>query len=522
MRKFWLILSLLLIVSVTACNGQQATQTPAAEEPVAAPSTESAVVSGPVQPAECRVVGLFDFPEVPTPGDIPEVNETDWIYGNPDAPVTILEYSELQCPYCGILEPVLVELQSKYPDDVRLVFRHFPLNIHDKADLAAQAMEAAGKQDTDKFYEVKNFLFENQQTWSAMSVADFQAYLIENAGSEFGLDVDQFTADLNDADLAEKIQNMAAGGMEAGVSYTPYVLINGFVYEGNRDVESLGAIVQAYKDLGEKEGSEVLATLPRMTVNDPDSVNSLLESYQGIVDEYGADVLAAIPAAFLSDSANMASNIEYYLNLVENYGEAFIDEIPSVFFSEPANLQQYIDLYIQLKETLGDKTYDACPPQVIDTEKDYTATLQTEKGDIVIELYASQAPTTVNSFVFLSQEGWFDGVTFHRVLPGFVAQSGDPSGLGLGGPGYEFGNEDNGLLFDKAGVVGMANSGPDSNGSQFFITLDAVDQLNGGYTVFGQVVEGMDVVESLTARDPSQGNDLPDGDVINSIVIEEK
>ncbi len=520
MRKFWFILSLLLIVSMAACNGQQAAQTPAAED--ATTPTEATVVdSGPVVPAECRVVGLFDFPEVPTVGDIPAVNENDWVYGNPDAPVTILEYSELQCPYCGALEPVLVELQSQYPDDVRLVFRHFPLNIHDKAPLASQAIEAAGKQDLEKFYEMKNYLFENQADWSAMSVDEFQAYLIEKAGSEFGLDTGQFTADLNNAELTKKIDDMAAGGSAAGVAYTPYVLINGFTYEGNRDLEGLTAMVQAYKELAQKENSDMLTDLPRMTINDPESVSSMLETYQGVVAEYGAETLNNIPPAFLSDFANMSSNIEYYQNLVANYGQSFVDEIPSIFYSEPANLQQYIDLYVQLKETLGDKTYESCPPQVIDTEKNYTATLKTDKGDIVIDLFASKAPTTVNSFVFLAQEGWFDGVTFHRVLPGFVAQTGDPSGLGLGGPGYEFGTEVNGLLFDKPGVVGMANSGPDSNGSQFFITLDAVEQLNGGYTVFGQVVEGMDVVESLTPRDPSQGGDLPDGDVINQIVIEE-
>lgn len=521
MRKLVLILSLLLIVSLAACNGQQAaTQAPTTEAP-AASATSAPVNSGPVEPAECRVVGLFDFPEVPMPGDIPEVNESDWVYGNPDAPVTILEYSEVQCPYCAVLEPSLVELQSLFPDDVRLVFRHFPLNIHDKAQLGAQAMEAAGKQETEKFYDMKNHLFENQAVWGAMSVTDFQDYLIETAG-EFGLDKDQFTTDLSDPELAQKIQDMAAAGSEAGVAYTPYVIINGFTYEGNRDVESLTAMMEAYKQLGETEGAEALASLPRLTLNDPASVNSILETYQGVVEKYGADLLASIPSAFLSDAANLTTNIDYYLKLVEDYGQAYVDEIPSIFYSEPANLIEYIELYNQLKTTLGDKTYDSCPPQVIDPEKNYTATLQTEKGDIVIELFASQAPTTVNSFVFLSQEGWFDGVTFHRVLPGFVAQTGDPSGLGLGGPGYEFDNENNGLLFDKAGVVGMANSGANSNGSQFFITLAATEQLNGGYTVFGQVVEGMDVVESLTPRDPSQSNDLPPGDVINTIVIEEK
>ena len=108
---------------------------------------------------------------------------------------------------------------------------------------------------------------------------------------------------------------------------------------------------------------------------------------------------------------------------------------------------------------------------VIDPAKQYIATLKTEKGDIVIQLFADKAPLAVNSFVFLAREGWFNGVTFHRVLPGFVAQAGDPSATGMGGPGYFFRNETNDLLYDKPGMVGMANSGADSNGSQFLGAL---------------------------------------------------
>ncbi|MBI5963710.1 MAG: peptidylprolyl isomerase [Chloroflexi bacterium] len=142
-------------------------------------------------------------------------------------------------------------------------------------------------------------------------------------------------------------------------------------------------------------------------------------------------------------------------------------------------------------------------------------------GQMVIELYPAKAPITVNSFAFLSCKGFFDGLTFHRVLPDFMAQGGDPDGTGMGGPGYQFVNEDNDLKFDKAGVLAMANAGRDTNGSQFFITFSAQDYLNGGYTIFGQVVEGMGVLSSITLRNPDTTPSFQ-GDVIESITITQK
>lgn len=173
---------------------------------------------------------------------------------------------------------------------------------------------------------------------------------------------------------------------------------------------------------------------------------------------------------------------------------------------------------------IGDKQYSSAPPMLIDTSKKYTATITMEKGgSFEIELYAYKAPITVNSFVFLAREGYFDGVTFHRVLEGFMAQGGDPTGTGSGGPGYEFEYEDSGFSFNKAGVVAMANTGPATatNGSQFFITFAATPHLDGGYTIFGQVTSGMDVVNSLTRRDPQTNPDY-EGDVIASITIAEE
>ncbi len=172
---------------------------------------------------------------------------------------------------------------------------------------------------------------------------------------------------------------------------------------------------------------------------------------------------------------------------------------------------------------LEQRQYSICPPMTIDPERNYLATLKTEKGEIVIELYANVAPVAVNNFIFLAREGWYDGVTFHRVIPGFVAQAGDPTGTGLGGPGYAFENEvQPDLVFDEAGIVAMANAGPDTNGSQFFITYEAAPNLNGGYTIFGRVIAGMNVVEQLAPRDPSRGVDLPPGDAILSVTIEEQ
>jgi peptidylprolyl isomerase len=171
---------------------------------------------------------------------------------------------------------------------------------------------------------------------------------------------------------------------------------------------------------------------------------------------------------------------------------------------------------------VGTKQYASAPPMLIDQNKQYMAIVKMAKGgEFVIQLYPGKAPITVNSFVFLARQGFFDGVTFHRVLEGFMAQGGDPTGTGGGGPGYHFVNEDSDLKFDKAGVVAMANAGRNTNGSQFFITFGPVGQLNGGYTIFGQVTSGMEVVNGIKLRDPDKKPAYP-GDAIESITITEK
>jgi len=314
---------------------------------------------------------------------------------------------------------VLARIQEMYPQDVRVIYRHFPLiSIHDKAALAAQAAEAAGAQG--KFWEMHDLLFERQPDWSGMSVEDFETWLADRA-AELELESERFSTDLQSEANKALAQAAWDDGVKTGMPGTPFLLVNGEIFPSN-------------VPMSEGNVSAIIAL-------------ELLEKQQ---------------------------------------------------FSE-------------------------CPPMGIDLQKQYVATLKTEKGDIVIELLPEESPLAVNNFVFLARNGWFDGVTFHRVLPGFVAQSGDPSGTGFGGPGYAFVNETSpDLKYDKAGMVGMANSGKDSNGSQFFITYAPTPQLDGGYTIFGQVVSGMDVATNLSPRDPSTSFDLPPGDKIISVTIEEK
>ena len=166
------------------------------------------------------------------------------------------------------------------------------------------------------------------------------------------------------------------------------------------------------------------------------------------------------------------------------------------------------------------KQWTTPPAMQIDPKKQYKARMETDKGTMVIELFTAKTPLTVNNFVFLAREGYYDGVIFHRVIGNFMVQGGDPTGTGRGGPGYKFGDEfDASLKHDKQGILSMANAGPSTNGSQFFITHGPTPHLNGKHTVFGQVVEGLDVLMSIPERDPGNVN-APAVKII-SVTIEE-
>lgn len=164
------------------------------------------------------------------------------------------------------------------------------------------------------------------------------------------------------------------------------------------------------------------------------------------------------------------------------------------------------------------KQYKSPPDLVIDPKKKYSARIKTSRGDVVIELHADKAPKTVNNFVFLAREGFYDGTMFHRVIKDFMVQGGDPTGTGRGGPGYKFADEIHpSLRHGGPGILSMANAGPGTNGSQFFITHIATPWLDGKHTVFGKVVEGMDVVNAIPERDP--GSAKKPGETLVSIEI---
>ena len=151
---------------------------------------------------------------------------------------------------------------------------------------------------------------------------------------------------------------------------------------------------------------------------------------------------------------------------------------------------------------MASQQYSAPPPMSVDPERTYEATIKTANGDIGLRLHADKAPRTVNNFVFLAREGFYNGVIFHRVINNFMAQTGDPTGTGTGGPGYNFEDEFHpDLRHDGPGVLSMANAGPNTNGSQFFITHVPTPHLEGNYTVFGRVVSGMDIVDQIDVGD---------------------
>lgn len=400
---------LFLVASVlflTACAPKTPTQAPAAEV--------KQQPSGPAMEG-CSVVDLLPTPDPELAKLIPEVQKDDHVLGSASATVTFIEYSDFQCPYCSVLSPVIPQLVARYPDDVRVIFRHYPLNMHPNALLASHASEAAALQG--KFYDMEKVIFANQEAWAGGDEATARAWMIDQAKT-LGLDVAKFERDLDSDAVKARVDRNLQEATKAQLPGTPFLFINGLPYQQAMDLETLSGLVEVFKMQANK--------------------------------------------------------------------------------------------------------YTACPPMVIDPAKQYQAKVDTDQGSFTINLYADKAPITVNSFVFLAREGYFNNVGFHRVLPGFVAQGGDPSGSGFGGPGYQFKNENAEALFDRKGLVAMANSGADTNGSQFFITYAEQPDLNGGYTIFGEVTEGMDVVEKLTPRDPATGADLPQPDRIRSITIIEK
>ena len=166
--------------------------------------------------------------------------------------------------------------------------------------------------------------------------------------------------------------------------------------------------------------------------------------------------------------------------------------------------------------------YSAPPSMTLDESKTFSATFKTNHGDITLELFASKAPVTVNNFVFLARDGFYNNVIFHRVIPDFMIQGGDPDGTGTGGPGYKFQDEfDSSVGFDTTGMLAMANSGPGTNGSQFFITVAPTPHLNGKHTIFGKVTDGYEIVDAISKVAQGSGNRPTETVTIESVEIQE-
>lgn len=389
----------------------------ACSPPPASPVNASPTIPIIPTPPACTAIQVEPTPGSDTPSLFPPEGESDRVRGAENPLVTITEYSDYQDLGSRYLAEALDRLLEEHPGEVRVVSRMLPsIELNDKSALAAQAVEAAAEQD--RFWEMHRLLYAQQANWADLSVADFEQWLDAQV-SALGMDVGQFHADLKREDIAAKIQEAWESAQKIGVPGIPLVLINGQIYGGPRDYNSLNDILQLI--------------------------------------------------------------------------------------------------------ALGKRQYTSCPAITVQQNKQYIATLHTEKGNVVIQLFADKAPMTVNSFLFLVHEGWYDNITFHRVIPDVYAQTGDPSGTGKGNPGYYIITEiDPALKFDRPGMVAMVNSGPDTSGSQFFITYAPVTEYNGKYTIFGQVLSGMEVLEQLTPRDARPITDTPPGDELISITIEER
>jgi cyclophilin family peptidyl-prolyl cis-trans isomerase len=343
------------------------------------------------------------------------------ILGKADAPVTIIEYGDFQCPGCASLHPGLKTTMDAVSDTVRLVFRHFPLaQIHDKATIAAHAAEAAALQG--KFWEMHNLLYDKQKEWEGKPVAEITATL-KSYADELKLDAAKFEQDLASEAVATRVQRDVDSGTAAKVSGTPSLFVDG-------------------------------QQLPLEAFSDPNLTQQL-----------------------------------------KTYAEGRAKELAGLS-TKTFNYQQ--------------------PDQVTQADSKYVLTLKTNKGDIVVELDPALAPINVNSTVFLAQQGYFDATPVFRNFADVGAVLLGNSTV-LGNPGYECGVELANSKFDKPGVAALYRANEANNTSQLVLAYTPTQQLNGQFTVIGQITSGLDVAKSLVA---AEGDTK--ADVITSATVEEK
>lgn len=401
MNKNRLALSLVLLLGLSACAPATTMPLPGTGTPTA--PEETSVPQQANSDATPFLAGTGEaaaYPAATCKSFDTRIASSDWVQGNPDAPITMIEYSDFQCPYCANLDPVLKQLVAEYPQDVRWVFRYFPLPGHSYSLMTARAAEAAGRQG--KFWEYQEALFAHQSDWAALDSEGVDSY-IQSLAVDLDLDPDQFAQDRNSEEITSVVQTAQNKAYSENISYTPFLLINGMQVQ----VSDLGSL------------------------------------------------------------------------------EVMVDSLKANNFSP-----------------------NGCPPTVLQSGKAYQATIQTAHGNIQIELYPDQAPLSVNSFVYLSQQNWFKNQSFFHLIRDDSTNTlnfailGNEANLGW----YELTPELSDLKFDRPGVVGLLNSG------QVFISLNASPALNGSYTIIGQVTDGLDVVQSMSAP----------GEVIENITITEQ
>jgi cyclophilin family peptidyl-prolyl cis-trans isomerase/tetratricopeptide (TPR) repeat protein len=352
---------------------------------------------------------------------------------------------------------------------------------------------------------------------------------VEDAISEGTLALELAPADQKPAVEAFLAQ---LGAVQAGASTEDAQEIQRLIAQGNTEMnaEDWAAAEETFKQILELEpdnphGHSALAYVYARLGRVDEAIAENLTVVKLMPDDYNSHKNLALLYQQEGEFENAIAAAEVALGLApEDERQAlqiFVEQLRQLQGASPAPAESGVragDLPPEERVYM----YNAPPPMVIDPDKTYHATIVTEQGDILVELYADRTPGTVNNFVFLARDGFYDNTTFHRVIPGFMAQGGDPGGTGSGGPGYAFADEfDPALRHDRPGVLSMANAGPNTNGSQFFITYDATPWLDDRHAVFGEVLEGIDVLEALTPRDPQQNPSFP-GDKIRTIVIKEE
>lgn len=419
-RKLTLALMAALLVALSVFSLVPAAEWETATiEPIGSERMEGTLSKG-IQPNQKIIDGLG------------AITEKDWSLGPEDAAMTILMYSDFECPHCSNAGLAMLKFQAEHPDDVRYVYRHFPLPYHTKAPAAAWAANAAGKQDPKYFFTIEHYLYENQQAWAQFAtIEEFEPWLKDYVATIEGLDFAQWEIDYQDDAMRTQLEvDFDKAATSDFIGGTPTVFLNMNAYKGGWD--------------------------------------------QKVLSDY----------------------LAYFM--------------------------------------LQKRAYTELPPIVIDPAKEYRAIIETSKGDIIVELFADESPLAVNNFVYLASEGWYDGNPFYRVKDGFIAETGDPAGNGMGATGYLFANDVNDLSYGEAGLVGMVNGGKDKNGSKFFFSNDlktyfetTINALNDQtkeenklsadeianevnreltkmtdtYPIFGKVVEGLELIPTLTTED---------------------